>query len=390
MKHRAWREDFPFFKLTPYCYLDSAATSLKPQCVIDTVSTFYQEETANLARGEHLLTYRVTERIEQTREGVAQLIGAHPHEIIFTFSATDSLNMIAKSIMTNQQPCIVSTMNHHAALLPFMQSGPVRYVKDDQGQIDLDNFRKLCQQSPLLMVVPWVCNANGNQLPIKQMCDIAKEYGVMTVVDAAQSVGHMPVDVDDLGCDFLAFSAHKALGPSAVGVLYARVSCIEKLQPMRLGGGIVSSVTQEAYQLRVPPYRFEAGTPNLEGIIGFGAGLDYLHRQGIGQIVKHLNQLEAYATQQFSTLDCVKPTFAYTPEHAPIFNLTVTHPSINTAQLSMLLAERFNIITNYSQHCCQPLYLTHHATDAMRVSFYLYNEKEDIDLLVNAINEILG
>lgn len=389
MKKNTWKQDFPFYQLTPYCYLDSAATSLKPQCVIEAVTSFYTKETANLARGEHTLTYQITEKIEQTREDVAQLLNAHPHEIIFTFSATDGLNLLANSLVTEKQTSIVSTMNHHAALLPFMQRGPIWYVRDERGQIDLEHFRQLCQQGPLLVVVPSICNANGNILPIKQMCDIAKENGVLTIIDAAQSVGHMAMDVGELDCDFLIFSAHKLLGPSAVGILYARESCLEQLKPLRLGGGMVSAVSKEAYQMRVPPYCFDAGTPNLEGIIGFGAALAYIHQQDIKKISQFLDKLEQYARCRLANIKYIKPTFSYTGRHAPIFNFSVTHPGIDTAQLSMLLAERFNIITNYSQHCCQPLYFNHHATDAIRVSFYLYNDQSDIDLLVDAIEEIL-
>lgn len=389
MKTSPWRQDFPFCHLTQYCYLDNAATSLKPESVIDAVTTFYNKETSNLARGDHILTFRVTEKVEQTRERMAQLLNAHPHEIIFTFSATDSLNTIANSLLTAHQTTLVSSMNHHAALLPFMKRGPLLYVQDDQGQIDLDHFRQLCQQKPLVMVVPSVCNANGNVLPIKQMCQIAREFGVLTVVDAAQSVGHMPMDVVDIGCDFLVCSAHKLLGPSGVGILFAREDSSEYLQPLRLGGGMVSSVTQRTFTMRVSPYCFDAGTPNLEGIIGFGSALDYLLKQDVRQISDYLNMLEQYTLDQLANIEGIRPTFNYTKQHAPIFNLTVTHPSISSAQLSMLLAERFNIITNYSQHCCQPLYLQHHAVDAIRVSLYLYTTPNEVDTLVNAIQEIL-
>lgn len=385
-----WKKDFPFLQRTQYCYLDSAATSIKPQGVIDAVNYFYYEATANVARGEHPLTEQITQHMEQTRKMIAHFINANSYEIIFTPNCTDSLNMLAANLLPNGGEVIVSLQNHHAALLPFMQRAKLRTIAQVQGNCDLAHYHSLFNNQTRLIVIPLIANVTGTMLPVKELCAIAREHNVLTVVDAAQAIGHIPVDVLNLDCDFLCFSAHKMLGPSGVGCLYGRKELLQKMKPTRLGGGIITQVTQDSFELKDSPYCFEAGTPNLEGLIGLGAAVNYLQAHDFIAISNYLVDLEHYARQELKQLDGITPSFDYTSEHAPIFNFHLQNQRLSTSQLASLLAQRYGIITNLGQQCCQPLYTANGIKEGIRVSFYLYNDHNDVNVLVNALQELVN
>lgn len=391
----SFRDDFPILAATsgdhrPVIYFDNAATTLKPRSVIDAVRQFYESYTSNVARGEHRFAEHVTSAFEATREKLASFLSTRSSEIIFTFGCTDSINLVSSVLDLDQDDEVaVSILEHHSNYLPWWSRSRVKVIPvDEQGVIDLNRLEEQLSPKTRLVAMSWVSNVTGNIQPIAEVVRIAHERGCLVLVDAAQAAGHFPIDVTELGCDFLALSAHKMLGPSGVGVLFMKEDLQASLAPGRYGGGMVNKVMHDDVIFHNGPKRFEAGTPNIEGILAFGAAIDYLVMHGMDSIHHHLHALEQYAWEQLGTLDGINFPFPRTSSHIPIFTLRPRNESFDLRYLARILSDTHNIALTSGYQCCQPLYDAIGVPGALRASMYIYNTPDEVDLLVHALREL--
>jgi len=381
-------------------YLDNAATTLKPLQVIDAISDFYRNRNANVGRGVHQLALEATEAYENARRTVAGFIGANPKEVIFTKNATDSLNMVAEawaSIILEKGDIIVSTLvEHHSNLLPWARLARRKGlelrlvpVKDD-GTIDYDALEELADGARLIAVTH-KSNVTGAVTDVERVVGIARKVGAMVVLDAAQSVPHMSIDVKSLGVDFLAFSGHKMLGPTGIGVLYAKKERLEEMQPYQVGGGIVTEVHCESGSCSAgwigSPNRFEAGTPNIAGAVGLEAAVNYLEKIGMDAIVEHEVELTEHLLEELTSqekVSIVGPLDAKLRYGVVSFAVEGFGPH----EVASILDSR-GIAVRSGLHCAQPL---HEALGlrmgTVRASLYLYNTMEEVDRLVSVLKSL--
>lgn len=388
------RNDFPMFKNNPdLVYLDSAATSLKPQCVIDAVVNFYSKHTSNVHRGDYDIAALNDRLYDDTRKAVAKLINCDTNEVVYTHNVSHSLNQIAfglKDQLTKEDTVLLTYAEHASNLLPwfYLQKEigfKIEYIETDkQANISIDSFKKSMHQGVKIVSVAEVTNVLGSVQPIKQMCEIAHEYGAYMIVDGAQSVPHMPVDVKDLDIDFLGFSAHKMCGPGGVGILYGKKELLDQMEPVFYGGDMNARFDKEGNViLKESPIKFEAGTPNIEGVIGTGAAIEYLLSIGMDNIHAYEAELRAYAIEKLSQLDNIE---IYNPDnkYGPIdFNAK----GVFAQDAAGFLASK-NIAVRSGNHCAKILHNIIGTDQSIRASLYFYNNKEDIDKLVDACKDI--
>lgn len=390
------RADFPIFKRAihgrPPAYLDNAATTQKPQVVLDRIAQFYSSEYANIHRGVHTLSEQASRIYEEARERVRAFLHARStSEIIFTHGTTDGINLIAQSFgQSFVQPgdeIVITEMEHHSNIVPWQmlcrrRSAVLRRVPfGEDGRLDLDRYRALLGERTRLVAVTQVSNVMGVINPVKRMIRLARERSVPVLVDAAQAVQHLPLDVQDLGCDFLAFSGHKIYAGTGIGVLYGRDQMLEQLPPVQGGGGMVESVTWEEPSYARPPFRFEAGTPDFVGAAGLAAALTYIREIGIADIQRHERNLLDYALDR---LDGVGELTIYgrPPERCGClsFNLNGIHPYD-----AGLVLDKLGVAVRTGSHCAEPV-MRHFGVDGMiRASFAIYNTEEDVDRLVEGL-----
>lgn len=388
------RNDFPMFKNNPdLVYLDSAATSLKPQCVIDAIVNFYSKHTSNVHRGDYDIAALNDRLYDDTRKSVAKLINCDTNEVVYTHNVSHSLNQIAfglKDQLTKEDTVLLTYAEHASNLLPwfYLQKEigfKIEYIETDkQANISIDSFKKSMHQGVKIVSVAEVTNVLGSVQPIKQMCEIAHEYGAYMIVDGAQSVPHMPVDVKDLDIDFLGFSAHKMCGPGGVGILYGKKELLNQMEPVFYGGDMNARFDKEGNViLKESPIKFEAGTPNIEGVIGTGAAIEYLLSIGMDNIHAYEAELRAYAIEKLSQLDNIE---IYNPDnkYGPIdFNAK----GVFAQDAAGFLASK-NIAVRSGNHCAKILHNIIGTDQSIRASLYFYNNKEDIDKLVDACKDI--
>lgn len=388
------RNDFPMFKNNPdLVYLDSAATSLKPQCVIDAIVNFYSKHTSNVHRGDYDIAALNDRLYDDTRKSVAKLINCDTNEVVYTHNVSHSLNQIAfglKDQLTKEDTVLLTYAEHASNLLPwfYLQKEigfKIEYIETDkQANISIDSFKKSMHQGVKIVSVAEVTNVLGSVQPIKQMCEIAHEYGAYMIVDGAQSVPHMPVDVKDLDIDFLGFSAHKMCGPGGVGILYGKKELLDQMEPVFYGGDMNARFDKEGNViLKESPIKFEAGTPNIEGVIGTGAAIEYLLSIGMDNIHAYEAELRAYAIEKLSQLDNIE---IYNPDnkYGPIdFNAK----GVFAQDAAGFLASK-NIAVRSGNHCAKILHNIIGTDQSIRASLYFYNNKEDIDKLVDACKDI--
>ena len=393
------RADFPILKRKvhgkPLAYLDNAATSQKPQQVIDAITEYYAEFNANIHRGIHRLSEEATEMYEDAGRKTASFINAgSSEEIIFTKNATESLNLLAYSLTANLEKndeIVISQMEHHSNLVPWQQIAKQRgfilkYIKiNNDGTLNEDSINSAITKKTKIVSVTHVSNSIGTINPVREIAKISHENGAYFVVDGAQSVPHFETDVKEIGCDFLAFSSHKMLGPTGVGVLYGRKNLLEEMPPFLYGGGMIMEVTYENSTFKKLPWKFEAGTPNIAGSIGLGAAIDYLKKIGMKNIEAHDKKISKYAFEEISKIKGVK---IYGPGYEQSgamvsFNIDKVHPH---DAASILDAE--GIAIRASHHCCMPLMKMLGITGTARASFYLYNTFEEVDNLVEGIGKV--
>ena len=394
----AVRRDFPILKREvhgiPLVYLDNAATSQKPASVIDALSRYYREYNANVHRGVHTLAEEATEGYEQARRVVAHFIGAeNPANLIFTRNTTEAINLFAYAWGgRNLKPgdeVLLTVMEHHSNLVPWQiiaqQTGAVlRHVDiTEEGLLDMASFYKLLGPKTRVVSVTHMSNVLGTINPVEEIAKAAHEQGAIVLIDGAQSVPHLPVDVEALGCDLLAFSGHKTLGPTGVGALWVKQELLETLEPFMGGGEMIREVQLDYSTWNTAPYRFEAGTPNIADAIAWAEGIEYLSSLGMEQVREHEIQLTRYALNALKNVQNLK---VYGPADPALkggvaaFSLEGIHPhDIGTA------LDQFGVAVRAGHHCAQPLHRRLGVDSSARASFYLYNTEEEIDKFVEAL-----
>ncbi len=378
----------------PLVYLDNAATTFKPQCVIDAVVRYYTEQTTNVHRGDYEISYQVSEAYEKTREDVARFIHAEPKEIVFTAGASASLNLVAYGYgrkYLKPGDVILSTEAEHASnILPWFKvveetGAKLEYIPlTEDGRLTLENFRKAMHEQVKIVAVADITNVLGYVAPIEEMTRIAHEHGAIVVCDGAQSVPHTPTDVKAWDVDFLAFSAHKMCGPTGIGVLYGKFELLQKTDPFMLGGGSNARFDMCGnILLKDAPYKFEAGTPNIEGVLGLQQAVRYLETIGMDKIEAYEHELKAYAIEKLKKLD----------------NLILYNPTSPTGIIAFNVKDVFaqdaagylnskGIAVRSGNHCAKILLNVLKTSETIRASLYFYNTKEDVDRFVQACSEI--
>ena len=373
-------------------YFDNAATTQKPQSVIDALADYYSHLNANIHRGAHHLAAEATERYEAVRRQVQHFIGAaSSDEIVFTRGTTESINLVASSFarrfFKGDDEVIVSGMEHHSDIVPWQLAGatlrPIPF--SDEGVLDLEAYRGLFSERTRLVAVNHVSNTLGTVNPVKEIIDIAHAHGVPVLIDGAQSVAHLAVDVQALGCDFYCFSGHKMYGPMGVGVLYGREAMLDELPPYQGGGEMIESVTFERTTYNKLPFKFEAGTPSVGDVIGLGRAIDFMQQVGLGTIAAQEDDLLRYATEQLLTIPDVR-IYGRAPQKTSVlsFLVGVAHPyDVGT------LLDQLGVAVRTGHHCTQPIMDRYGIPGTVRASFAVYNTREEVDLFIAALNRVL-
>jgi cysteine desulfurase/selenocysteine lyase len=395
------RKDFPIFQREtkpgiPLVYLDSTATSQKPLAVIEAMNDFYRRSNANIHRGVHTLAEEATAMYEQARVKIARFINApSAHQVIYTRNTTESINLVAyswaRANLKAGDLVILTEMEHHSNLVPWHILQAERGIELDfisvteDGLLDLESYRTLLARSPKLVSFTHMSNVLGTINPAAEIIRLAHEAGAVTVVDAAQSVPHFSVDVQALDADFLAFSAHKMCGPTGIGVLYGKMNLLEAMPPFLGGGDMIKEVKLRSFRPNTLPYKFEAGTPAIAEAVGFGAAVDYLNAVGMDAIAAHEHEITEYALERLEEVPGVK-VFGPSAQHkggVTAFMLDGVHPH-DVAQI----LDKDGIAVRAGHHCAQPLHEKFGIPASSRASFYLYNTKDEVDLLISGIYKV--
>lgn len=393
------RDDFPILARTvydkPLVYLDNAATTQKPLCVLDAMRDEYLNVNANVHRGVHYLSQQATDLHEAARETVRQFINApKTEEIIFTRGTTESINLVVSSyvdaFMHEGDEVIVSVMEHHSNIVPWQLQAARKGIAlrvipmTDTGALDMQAFEQLFNERTRFVSVAHVSNVLGTVNPVKDICRIAHSHGVPVLVDGAQSTPHFKVDVQDIDCDFFAFSGHKIYGPTGVGVLYGKEDWLDRLPPYQGGGEMIESVTFERTVFEKLPFKFEAGTPDYVATHGLATALKYVSSLGMDNIAAHERELTTYCMEQMRTIPDMR-LFGDTPQKDAVVSFLVG--DIHHLDMGTLL-DRLGIAVRTGHHCAQPLMERLGIQGTVRSSFALYNTKDEIDALVNGIRRV--
>ena len=394
------REDFPILKMQvnnkPLVYFDNGATSQKPKQVIDAIAKYYYEENSNIHRGVHTLSQRATIHYELARETVQKHINASSvNEIIFTRGATESINLVAhcfgKLFITKGDEIIVSEMEHHSNILPWQvlceEKGATLKVipVNENGELILEEYKKLLSDKTKLVAVTHVSNTLGVINDVKEIIAIAKQKNIPVLLDGAQAIPHMAVDVQNLDCDFYCFSGHKIYAPTGIGVLYAKAKWIEKFEPYQVGGGTIKTVSFDKTVYADGPLKFEAGTPNIEGVIGLATALNYINEIGLDTISAYEDELMQYATQKLRQIKDVKIYGDVQNKAAVIsFNINDIHPfDVGT------ILDKQGVAVRTGHHCTQPLMQHFNIPGTIRASFSFYNTKAEIHVFISALEKAI-
>lgn len=394
------REDFPILKEKiygkPLVYLDSAATTQKPQVVIDTIQDYYSHDNANIHRGVYLLSQRATEAYEQSRVKIQNFIhAAESREIIFVRSATEALNLVAHTYGREHvqagDEVIVSAMEHHSNIVPWQiicqeKGATLRVIPmNDDGELLLDEYGKLLNPRVRMVAVTHISNALGTINPIRQIVDLAHQQDIPVIVDGAQAAPHLAVDVQALDCDFYAVTGHKLYGPTGVGILYGKADLLDAMPPYQGGGEMIRSVTFEKTTYNVLPNKFEAGTPNIAGGIGLGAAVDYVSQIGRKQIMAYEEELLAYATQRLSSIEQVR-IIGTAREKASILSFLME--GVHAHDVGTILDQQ-GIAVRTGHHCAQPVMDRFGIPATARVSLAFYNTRGEIDALIKGVQRVI-
>ncbi len=394
------RKDFPILKTLvhdkPLVYLDNAATTQKPQYVIDKMNYYYENYNSNVHRGVHALSQKATEAFESARIIIKNFINAlGKNEIIFTRGTTESINLVASTYgranIKEGDEIIISTMEHHSNIVPWQmlcseKNAKLRVIPiNDDGEIIFEEFEKMINEKTKFVSIVYASNTLGTINPVKEIINLAHSYNIPVLLDAAQAINHLKINVQELNCDFLAFSGHKLYGPTGIGVLYGKVNFLETMPPYQGGGDMISKVTFEETTYNELPHKFEAGTPDIAGAIGLGAAIEYIEKIGLENIAYHENLLLDYATKAVSDLQGLKIIGTAKEKIGVLsFHFENVHPhDVGT----FLDFEGVAIRTGH--HCTQPLMRRFNVPATSRASFGMYNTIEEIDVLIHGLKKIL-
>ena len=393
------REDFPILGREvygrPLVYLDNAATTQKPRCVVEAITDEYYNVNANVHRGVHYLSQQATDLHEAAREKVRQFINARStNEIIFTRGTTESLNLVVSSfcdgMMQEGDEVIVSVMEHHSNIVPWQLQAAKKGISirvipmTDEGELRLDEYEKLFTERTKIVSVTHVSNVLGTVNPVEEMIHIAHEHGVPVMVDGAQSTPHFAVDVQAMDCDFFAFSGHKMYGPTGIGVLYGKEEWLDRLPPYQGGGEMIESVSFEKTVFEHLPFKFEAGTPDYVATTGLAKAIDYMTAVGMDNIQRHEHELTEYAMQRLSEVEGIR-IFGRAPRKDAVVSFLVG--DIHHLDMGTLL-DRLGIAVRTGHHCAQPLMIRLGIQGTVRASFAMYNTREEIDALASGIERV--
>jgi cysteine desulfurase/selenocysteine lyase len=394
-------DQFPILKRevkpgVPLIYLDSTATSQKPEVVLETLREFYSKSNANIHRGIHTLAEEATALVENSRHRIAKFINAaSAREIIFTRNTTESINLVAYSwgrkYLKAGEVVILTEMEHHSNLVPWqILADEIGIILEfipvtDDGLLDLNGYHKLLDRSPRLVAFTQMSNVLGTITPAKEIIRLARQSGAITLVDGAQSVPHLPVDVQDLDADFLVFSAHKMCGPTGIGVLYGRKDLLEGMPPFLGGGDMIKRVQLQSFTSNELPYKFEAGTPAIAEAVGFGAAIDYLAEIGMDNIAQHEHIIVDYAMERLEEIPGVKIYGPDAGKKGAVISFVMD--GIHPHDISQVL-DSHGIAIRAGHHCAMPLHERLNIPASARASFYLYNTFEEVDRLSEAIYDV--
>ena len=392
------RADFPILQQDvngrPLVYFDNAASSQKPRAVIESLAHYYERDNANVHRGLHELSSRATEAFEAARSKVAKFLGAErPEEIVFTRGTTEAINLVANSWgaanLRAGDLILLTEMEHHSNLVPWQllaqrTGATLRFIPvGDDGALALDRLAELLTPEVKLFAFVHVSNSLGTINPVADLCRAARAVGAVTLVDGAQSAGHMPVNVREIGCDFYAFSGHKICGPTGIGALWGRFELLEKMPPWHGGGEMIVSVTYERATYKQPPHKFEAGTPNIADAIGLGAAADYLEKIGRSNIFAHDSELTAHAMERLAEIPGLRVLGPRDSRGAlAAFHTGWAHPHDLTT-----FANEHGLALRGGHHCTQPLMRKLGLAGSTRASFYLYNTRDEVDRMIAILLE---
>lgn len=396
MNNNDIRSQFPILDVTvhgrPLVYLDNAATTQKPLRVIEALDGYYRTLNSNIHRGAHHLATEATERYETVRRQVQSFINArHHHEIVFTRGTTESINLVASSFskryFTGDDEVIVSGMEHHSDIVPWQLAGatlrPIPF--SDEGVLDLDAYEKLFSPKTRIVAVNHVSNTLGTINPIADIIRIAHGHGVPVLIDGAQAISHIPVDVQALGCDFYCFSGHKMYGPMGVGVMYGREELLNEMPPYQGGGEMIENVTFERTTYNQLPFKFEAGTPSVGDVIGLGEAINFMQEVGVANIAAREDELLRYATSMLSQLQGIR-LFGTAPHKTSVLSFLIgdAHPyDVGT------LLDQLGIAVRTGHHCTQPIMDRYGIPGTVRASFAVYNTLDEVDRLFAALQRIM-
>ena len=395
------RKDFPILETkingNNLIYLDNAATSQKPKSVINSLVDYYEKYNSNVHRGVHSLSVKATDEYEKSRSKVREFINAgRDEEIIYTRNASESLNIIAHSWgsknINKGDDIFITPFEHHSNIVPWQElcknnKANLKYIPlTESGDVDLDKFKSMIGAKTKLISVTHMSNVLGTLLPVKEIINLAKSTPAITVIDACQSVPHMPVDVKDLDCDFLCFSGHKMLGPTGIGVLYGKFDILSEMPPFLFGGDMISEVTYEDAKWNDLPYKFEAGTPNIADAIGLGVACDYLKSIGMKNVWNHEVEIGEYIFNKFKLLDNFEILGEKSKEKRGGV-VSFSHNKIHPHDIGSGL-DRFGVAIRTGHHCAMPLVRSYGIVAASRASVYIYNTKEEIDIFIDRLLEV--
>ncbi len=382
------RKDFPLLQENPeLVYLDNAATTQKPEAVIERLERFYQEENANVGRGLYDLANTATGAYSGARNTVAGFIGAVSGEIVFVRNTTEAMNLLASSLGIDGK-IVVPEMAHHSEQLPWRRKArreglELDYIPTtEDGLLDMDAAEEIIDRETALVSVPHVSNVFGVENPVKDIVELAHENDAYIVLDGAQSVPRKPVDVEELGIDFLAFSGHKMLGPTGIGVLYGRKELLKSMEPYQVGGGMIRSVKKESVDWGEIPEKFEAGTPNIAGAVSLAAAVDYLEKIGMERIWEHDVELSSRAREELEKMDGID---VLSPGESCLVSFTMEE--VHPHDIAEILGQE-NVAVRAGHHCAQPQMDSLEITGTVRASPYIYNTEEDVDKLIEAVEKV--
>lgn len=386
------RKEFPIYDNIPnLVYLDSGATALKPKCVLDKMNEYYSQYGVNIHRGVYALSYLATDEYDKAREIVSKFINSDFKEVVFTKNVSEALNKICLMLenrLEENDEVITSELEHHSSVLPWMKACERRNAKlkyiplNEEGRITIENFKKVLSNKTKVVAITLVSNVMGYLTPIKEIIDLAHEQGAIVIVDAAQAIQHFKIDVKQLDCDFLAFSGHKAMGPTGIGVLYGKKKILKTLQPIDFGGDMNEEVDLYNVEIKDIPYRFETGTPAIAEAIGLGKALEFITQLGLENIHSYEKELHNYALEKLSEIKGVTIYNKTSDVGIISFNIDGVHPHD-----AATFFDEASICLRAGHHCAQLITKWLKCVGTLRASFYIYNTYEDVDKFIEVVKQ---